>query len=99
MFKTSEILTSVLILSILMFLFIFYKDKILENKYLIKISELFILSKNTEIQSPKLFNSTKESSDNYFNANKESSDNLFATEYEVSEAADEAISDALKNLE
>ena len=88
MAKTSEILTSILILSIIIFLFIFYKDKILKNKHISKISEIFNIGDNGGTQSPMLFN-----------LNKESSDNLFATEYEVSDDANEAISDALKNVE
>lgn len=87
MVKTSEILTNILILCILLFLFVFYKDKILENKYISKLLEIFKLEDTNNIR-PSIFN-----------INKESSDNLFATEYEVSETADEAISDALRNVE
>lgn len=96
MFKTSEILTIVLILSILLFLYLFYKDNIIKNKYIKKITNFF--DEKINMRSPKTFDKIKESSDNYFESIKESSDNLFATEYEVSEGADEAISDALKNL-
>lgn len=85
MFKTQEILTYTLIICIVVFLLVFYKDKLIGNKY---IADVFNLFKETNKVEKK---ETIEV--------KESTDNLFATEYEVSEVADEAISDALKHVE
>lgn len=86
MFKTQEILTYILIISIIVFLLVFYKDKLVNNKYIENVLNLF--NQTNKVEKTKI---VKES--------KESTDNLFATEYEVSETAEGAISDALKNIE
>ena len=83
MFKTQDFLTYTLILSITIFLFVFYKDKLIKNKYVQDVFKMLY----------------KVSEKDIVNQAKESTDNLFVTEYEVSDTVDGAISDALKNVE
>lgn len=89
MAKMSEILISILIICIIVFLFVFYKDKLYQYKIVKKIVSVFDIDdspQNTQT-IPPIKNDVKESTDNFF-----------ATEYEVSDEADDAISDALKNM-
>jgi hypothetical protein len=91
MLKTSELLTSILIISIIVFLLVFYKDKICNNKYINNAIDVF-----NNIFNAGTFKTNAVTTEKEY---KESTDNLFATEYEVSEAASVAISDALKEME
>ena len=88
MFKTSEILYAILIIAILVLLLSFYKDRLINNKYIATLS----MYMSNAFGAKNVVEKKEE-------MNKQSSENLFATEYEVSADANNAISDALKQID
>lgn len=111
MFKTSEVLYSVLLISICVLIMVYYKGSLnniynIITKFIVpsgKISEQYSNDQcdNDQCDNDHCNNSaiiTKDS-DFFMSQKAESSEELFVTEYEVTENADGAISDALKDVD
>ena len=94
MFKTSEVLYSILLISICVLILVYYKKSLYNIRD--KIMSVFSITEG----KPKTKNKpVVESESELFRSSKVSNSALFNTEYEVTENADCAISDALKDIE
>lgn len=99
MFKTPEVLYSILLISLCVLVLVYFKGS-LNNLYSIVLN--YILP-SVNIDVPTKTNSVEsnliQSDSGIFMSQKVSDDELFNTEYEVTEVADIAISDALKDVD
>jgi uncharacterized membrane protein YfhO len=92
MFKT-EILYSILLIAILILIMVYYKTSV--NSLFLKALNMLNISTFDDDQEVEKV----ESIDNEENMdNKVNTDNFFDTEYQVTEGANDAISNALKNI-
>tara|TARA_Y100000385_G_C12664775_1_gene455334 strand:+ start:79 stop:390 length:312 start_codon:yes stop_codon:yes gene_type:complete len=102
MFKTPEVLYSILLISVCVLILVYFKGS-LNNLYSIALNYILPSVKinpyNTSVESNTVEMNPIQSDSGIFMSQKVSDDELFNTEYEVTEVADIAISDALKDID